>query len=134
MRVPHSNVYNFSYLGKEIDENGEVKAIIQQAQNVTSGTDGTIMFVPFLPLYKFPLIPGYQWQKQFQAKLTPELFPIGGGLDKNDKPITYKSDKFGFNNDDYQKEIDILVDYFDDFSVNLSKKNLNFFLKSVISP
>lgn len=77
-------VYNFSYLGKEIDENGEVKAIIQQAQNVTSGTDGTIMFVPFLPLYKFPLIPGYQWQKQFQAKLTPELFPIGGGLDKNE--------------------------------------------------
>lgn len=77
-------VYNFSYLGKEIDENGKVKAIIQQAQNVTSGTDGTIMFVPFLLLYKFPLIPGYQWQKQFQAKLTPELFPIGGGLDKNE--------------------------------------------------
>ena len=32
------------------------------------------------------------------------------------------------------KEIDILVDYFDDFSVNLKKKTLNFFLKSVISP
>ena len=32
------------------------------------------------------------------------------------------------------KEIDILVDYFDDFEVKLSKKNLNFFLKSVISP
>ncbi len=32
------------------------------------------------------------------------------------------------------KEIDILVEYFDDFSVNLSKKNLNFFLKSVSSP
>ena len=31
------------------------------------------------------------------------------------------------------KEIDILVDYFDDFLVNLNKKNLNFFLKSVIS-
>ena len=30
-------------------------------------------------------------------------------LDKNDKPIIYKSDKFGFNNDDYQKEINILV-------------------------
>ena len=30
-------------------------------------------------------------------------------------------------------EIDILVDYFDDFLVNLNKKNLNFFLKSVIS-
>ena len=32
------------------------------------------------------------------------------------------------------KEIDILVDYFDDFSLNLGKKTLNFFLKSVISP
>ena len=32
------------------------------------------------------------------------------------------------------KEIDILVKYFDDFAVNLNKKNLNFFLKSVISP
>ena len=32
------------------------------------------------------------------------------------------------------KEIDILVEYFDDFAVNLNKKNLNFFLKSVIKP
>ena len=32
------------------------------------------------------------------------------------------------------EEIDILVDYFDDFSINLKKKTLNFFLKSVISP
>ena len=32
------------------------------------------------------------------------------------------------------KEIDILVDYFDDFLMNLKKKNLNFFLKSVSSP
>jgi len=32
------------------------------------------------------------------------------------------------------KEIDILVKYFDDFAVNLNKKNLNFFLKSVIKP
>ncbi len=32
------------------------------------------------------------------------------------------------------KEIDDLVDYFDDFYLNLRKKSLNFFLKSVISP
>ena len=32
------------------------------------------------------------------------------------------------------KEIDILVEYFDDFTINLNKKNLNFFLKSVINP
>ena len=32
------------------------------------------------------------------------------------------------------KEIDNLVDYFDDFYLNLRKKNLNFFLKSVSKP
>ncbi len=31
------------------------------------------------------------------------------------------------------KEIDVLVDYFDDFAKNLEKKTLNFFLKSVIN-
>lgn len=77
-------IYNFSYLGREFDVAGKLKTVIQHAQNVTSGTDGTIMFVPFLPLYQFPLIPGYNWQKQFQAKLTPELFPIGSGIDKNE--------------------------------------------------
>ena len=30
-------------------------------------------------------------------------------LDKNDEPITYKSDKFGFNNNDYKKGTNILV-------------------------
>ena len=32
------------------------------------------------------------------------------------------------------KEIDVLIDYFDDFNINLRKKTLNFFLKSVITP
>ena len=49
-------------------------------------------------------------------------------LDKNEK-----SKKLSSFLEDY-KEIDILVDYFDDFEVKLSKKNLNFFLKSVITP
>ena len=49
-------------------------------------------------------------------------------LDKNEK-----SKKLSSFLEDF-KEIDILVDYFDDFSLNLSKKTLNFFLKSVISP
>ena len=44
-----------------------------------------------------------------------------------------KSQKLSIFLEDF-KEIDILVDYFDDFVQNLSKKNLNFFLKSVISP
>ena len=72
---------NFSYLGHKI-ENGVVKGIFQHAQNVASGTEDTILFSPFLPLYNFPLIPGNQWQTSFQAKLTPELFPIGGGVDE----------------------------------------------------
>ena len=46
-------------------------------------------------------------------------------IEKSQKLSTFLED---FN------EIDILVDYFDDFVQNLSKKNLNFFLKSVISP
>lgn len=74
-------VLNFSYLGHKI-ENGVVKGILQHAQNITSGTEDTILFSPFLPLYNFPLIPGNKWQTNFQAKLTPELFPIGGGVDE----------------------------------------------------
>ena len=49
-------------------------------------------------------------------------------LDKNEK-----LEKLSSFLEDF-KEIDILVDYFDDFYTNLKKKTLNFFLKSVISP
>ena len=49
-------------------------------------------------------------------------------LDKNEKLKKLSSFLEDF------KEIDILVDYFDDFSDNLRKKTLNFFLKSVSSP
>ena len=49
-------------------------------------------------------------------------------LDKNEKLKKLSSFLEDF------KEIDILVDYFDNFYINLGKKNLNFFLKSVISP
>ena len=74
-------IVNFSYLGHKT-ENGIVKGILQHAQNVTSGGEDTILFAPFLPLYNFPLIPGNRWFTNFQAKLTPELFPIGGGADE----------------------------------------------------
>ena len=50
--------------------------------------------------------------------------------DKLDKSEKFK--KLSSFLEDF-KEIDILVDYFDDFSLNLGKKTLNFFLKSVIS-
>ncbi len=49
-------------------------------------------------------------------------------LDKNEKLNKLSSFLEDF------KEIDILVEYFDDFAVNLNKKTLNFFLKSVSSP
>ena len=76
------NVVNYSYLGTSVDEKGEVSAVVQHAQNTTSGTSDTILFVPFLPLYQFPLIPGDKWEVKFQAQLVPELFPIGEGLDE----------------------------------------------------
>ena len=76
------NVVNYSYLGTSVDEKGEVTAILQHAQNTTSGTSDTILFVPYLPLYQFPLIPGNKWEAKFQAQLVPELFPIGEGLDE----------------------------------------------------
>lgn len=75
-------ISNFSYLGRQTDENGNFKGIVQHAQNVTSGGPDTILFVPFLPLYNFPLIPGNRWRTNFEARLTGELFPIGGGNDQ----------------------------------------------------
>ena len=44
-----------------------------------------------------------------------------------------KVKKFSFFLNDFDK-IDYLVDYFDKFNENLSKKTLNFYLKSVINP
>ena len=76
------NIVNYSYLGPLFDEKGKVSGIVQHAQNTTSGTGDTILFEPFLPLYQFPLIPGEKWDVNFQAKLVPELFPLGDGLDE----------------------------------------------------
>ena len=76
------NVADYSYLGPELDEDGNITGILQHAQNITPGTEDTIMFVPFLPLYKFPLIPGWKWNVNFQAKLVPELFPLDYGKDE----------------------------------------------------
>ena len=75
------NVSDYSYLGHELDDNGDIIGIVQHAQNILPGTEDTIMFVPYIPLYKFPLIPGWKWSVNFQAKLVPELFPFGHGID-----------------------------------------------------
>ncbi|MDE0636212.1 MAG: hypothetical protein OXI43_10240 [Candidatus Poribacteria bacterium] len=76
------NVVDYSYLGNTIDEEGKVSAVVQHATNVTPGSEDTIMFVPFLPLYKFPLITGWKWRVNFEAKLVPELFPLDRGVDE----------------------------------------------------
>ncbi len=76
------NVVDYSYLGNTIDEEGKVSAVVQHAQNITPGSEDTMMFVPFIPLYKFPLIPGWKWRVNFEAKLVPELFPLDSGVDE----------------------------------------------------
>ncbi len=75
------NIVNYSYLGFDRDDDGEISAILQHAQNTKSGTEDTIMFTPFIPLYQFPLITGEKWEVNFEAGLVPELFPLGGGVD-----------------------------------------------------
>ena len=77
-----NTIKNFSYLGKKVNADGAPDGIVQHAQNITPGTEDTILFSPFLPLYNFPLIPGIKWMIRFKAELVPELFPIGGGLDE----------------------------------------------------
>ncbi len=76
------NIADYSYLGHEFDDDGNITGILQHAQTITSGTEDTIMFVPFLPLYKFPFIPGWKWHVNFQAKLVPELLPLDYGKDE----------------------------------------------------
>jgi hypothetical protein len=76
------NVVSYSYLGNTIDEDGKISAVVQHATNITPGSEDTIMFFPFLPLYKFPLITGWKWQVSFEAKLVPELFPLDRGIDE----------------------------------------------------
>lgn len=92
------NIVNYSYLGSATDENGKISAIVQHAQNITSGTEDTVMFTPFLPLYQFPLIPGEKWQVFFKTELVPELFPAGDGIVKfevlSEETVTVPADIF----------------------------------------
>ncbi len=76
------NIVNYTYLGPHLNEKGEVAGIVQHAQNTTSGTEDTVLFVPYLPLYEFPLITGEKWSVSFEAQLVPELFPLGNGWDE----------------------------------------------------
>lgn len=78
------NIVNYSYLGNEMDNSGEITAILQHAQNTTSGTEDTIVFEPYLPLYQFPLFPGKKWEVNYIARLVDDTLPIilGGGIDE----------------------------------------------------
>ena len=76
------NVQDYSYLGNTFDEEGKISAVVQHAQNITPGSEDTIMFVPFLPLYQFPLFPHKKWQIKYKAELVPELLPLGEGIDE----------------------------------------------------
>ena len=76
------NIRNYSYIGESLNQDGVVIGIVQHAQNIASGTDGTMLFLPFLPLYNFPLIPGNKWATSFQAEIVPERLPLGNGLDE----------------------------------------------------
>ncbi|RKY04191.1 hypothetical protein DRP77_04505 [Candidatus Poribacteria bacterium] len=65
-------VATYAYLGKHPD------VIYQHAASVAPGSPDTMIFVPWLPLYKFPLVPGRSWEVEFKAKL-PEGYYIGEG-------------------------------------------------------
>jgi len=62
----------YAYLGKHPD------VIYQHAASVAPGSPDTIIFVPWLPLYKLPLIPGNSWSADFKVKL-PEGYYVGEG-------------------------------------------------------
>jgi len=66
------NVVSYSYIGKNSD------IIEQYGTNVAPGSADTLVFEPWLPLYKFPLIPGKSWKVDFIGRL-PEGYFIGQG-------------------------------------------------------
>jgi len=74
---PPENV-NYSYVGRSKDGFG----IDQHAVSVGTNSPDTMMFVPWLPLYKFPLKPGDSWEVEYTAKLPPQGYFIGDGTAK----------------------------------------------------
>jgi len=56
-------IANYSYVGRAADGNG----VDQHAVNVVFGSPETLIFDPWLPLYRFPLIPGKKWSTKFKG-------------------------------------------------------------------
>ena len=67
------NVSNYAYVGR-----GE-SGVEQHGVNAIFGSSDTLLFDPWLPLYRFPLVPGKEWSQRFSVFL-PDGTPIGGGL------------------------------------------------------
>ena len=69
--------FSYAYVNKRADGTG----IDQYANSVAPGSPDTIIYIPWLPIYNFPLIPGDSWELEFRAKL-PEGYFIGEGVAK----------------------------------------------------
>ena len=119
------NIKNYSYIGESLNQDGVVIGIVQHAQNIASGTDGTMLFLPFLPLYNFPLIPGNKWATSFQAEIVPERLPLGNGLDEfeilSEETVTVPAGTF---NNVFQVQESFRWTFFDvqDIDVTVVKK------------
>ncbi len=72
------DIVNYSYLGPMREGFG----IEQYAIGISAGSGDTLVFHPWLPLYKFPLIPGDTWEVEFDGSLPPEGYYIGSGTAK----------------------------------------------------
>ncbi len=70
-------IFSYAYLNKRDDGTG----VDQYANSVAPGSPDTIIYIPWLPIYNFPLIPGDSWELEFRAKL-PEGYFIGEGVAK----------------------------------------------------
>jgi hypothetical protein len=68
-----ADAVNYSYIAKDSD------IVYQYAMGGSSAGGDTIIFLPELPIYKLPLIPGESWEVEFDVKL-PEGFFVGSGV------------------------------------------------------
>ncbi len=68
-------VVNYAYVGRVND------GIDQHAVNVIFGSGDTLIFDPYLPLYRWPLIPGAEWMTHFKARVQ-DGFSVGEGTAK----------------------------------------------------
>ena len=71
-------VVNYAYVGRAYDTERQEYEIQQHGVNAVFGSGDTVLFDPWLPLYRFPLIPDREWALKFRVFLT-DGFPVGEG-------------------------------------------------------